>query len=376
MNFIKLYCSLLLITSFLIHGTCPIVLQGLQKTDATCNGASDGTVIVEATGGLDTLQYSIDGGSTYTTSPIFTGFAAGTYTLDVWVQDLVCSTTSAIFQITINQPPALVISSVSKVNNTCNGGNTGRITVTASGGTAPLQYSIDNGTTYTTSNIFNALAAGNYYVKVQDAHLCEHTYSVNPVAITEPTAISVAVTTTNVSCHGLSDGIINIIASGGTGALQYSINGGSLFVSSPLFTGLSGGSYTVQVKDANNCIVPYSGNPVIIVDPTLPTITSVSHTDATCFAGSNGTITITGATGGTPPYTYAINDAGYQSSPIFTGFIAGNSYHADIKDANGCETAYAGNPIIISQPTKIVFDVAESGACGPAPAQGTITILT
>ena len=50
------------------------------------------------------------------------------------------------------------------------------------------------------------------------------------------------------------------------------------------------------------------------------------------------------------------------------------AYYVDIKDVNLCETTYAGNPVVITQPTKIVFDVSQIGACGSSPAQGSIII--
>jgi hypothetical protein len=40
---------------------------------------------------------------------------------------------------------------------------------------------------------------------------------------------------------------------GGTGAFQYSINGGSSFQTSSSFSGLAAGTYAVVVKDANGC---------------------------------------------------------------------------------------------------------------------------
>ena len=56
------------------------------------------------------------------------------------------------------------------------------------------------------------------------------------------------------------------------------------------------------------CVVTYTGNPVAIINPSAPIITGVTSTNVTCFAGSDGTITVTGYSGGTPPYTFAIND--------------------------------------------------------------------
>ncbi|MFN8298205.1 MAG: SprB repeat-containing protein [Chitinophagales bacterium] len=54
----------------------------------------------------------------------------------------------------------------------CNGGNTGAITISATGGVPPFQYSIDNGATYQNSIPFNGLAAGSYDVVIRDNFGC------------------------------------------------------------------------------------------------------------------------------------------------------------------------------------------------------------
>ena len=60
--------------------------------------------------------------------------------------------------------------SVSAVVNEAICGENGSIIVTASGGQAPYQYSIDGGLTYQPSPIFNGLMTGNYSIFVQDSN--------------------------------------------------------------------------------------------------------------------------------------------------------------------------------------------------------------
>jgi len=60
----------------------------------------------------------------------------------------------------------LIISSLSFTHPTQS--NNGTITVQASGGVAPYQYSIDDGATWQASGEFTGLAAGDYIVKVKD----------------------------------------------------------------------------------------------------------------------------------------------------------------------------------------------------------------
>src|SRR5204862_4824802 len=111
------------------------------------------------------------------------------------------------------------------------------IVITANGGTAPLQYSINNGTTYQASNTFNNLTSNNYQVVVQDANGCTQTTA---AIVTSPTAVNiVSATPTAVSCSGSNNGSIVITANGGTAPLQYSINNGATYQASNTFNNLT-----------------------------------------------------------------------------------------------------------------------------------------
>ena len=89
----------------------------------------------------------------------------------------------------------------------CNGANDGTITITGSGGTGALQYSVD-GMNYQSSGVFTGLAAGTYYPTVMDAAGCIGT--VESVEITQPDAIKWVASEVPTSCNGSSDGQINV----------------------------------------------------------------------------------------------------------------------------------------------------------------------
>ena len=61
--------------------------------------------------------------------------------------------------VTINQINSTITATAAAPDIAC-GATTGTITVTASNGTAPYAFSIDGGTIYQTSNVFNNLTAG------------------------------------------------------------------------------------------------------------------------------------------------------------------------------------------------------------------------
>lgn len=132
-------------------------ITNLAKTDPTCT--PDGTISVTGAGGTPPLSYSINGGTTYQASNVFTGLSGGTYT--VIIRDgLGCI--SAIQTITL-APVNSLTQTVTKTDANCT--TSGSITINASGGgTPPYQYSINGGSTYQSSNVFTGLAAGTYTV--------------------------------------------------------------------------------------------------------------------------------------------------------------------------------------------------------------------
>ena len=100
----------------------------------------------------------------------------------------------------------------------CNGGNDGSVTLTATGGTTAYQYSKD-GATFQSSNVFSSLTAGIYTFTVKDANNCLKTTS---VTITQPDALTLSGTSTDVKCNGETNGSITLTANGGKVAYQYS----------------------------------------------------------------------------------------------------------------------------------------------------------
>ncbi len=295
----------------------------LTAVSTTC-GNSNG--VITATGTGDTgLLYSLDG-ITFQSNNIFNGLAAGSYT--VTVKDVNgCINAKAVLVGNINGPQLLTV----KVVNTTCANNNGSIIATATGGAAPLQYSI-NGTTFQASNIFSSLAAGPYTVIVKDANGCTKTITPSILNLAGPL---LSVTSANASCNK-SDGSITVTANGGTSPLQYSINGVT-FQLSNIFTKLAAGPYTVTVKDANGC----TGTIPVTINSAIGSSLTASAMPSTC-GSSNGSITAN-ATGGTPPLQYSIDGTNFQLSNIFTGLTAA-AYTVTVKDANGC----TGNSISLS----------------------------
>ena len=191
----------------------------------------------------------------------------------------------------------------------------------------PLEYSINNGITFQSSNTFNNLAADAYFVIVRDADGCEDT----EIAVIAPsTTISIDnFINTQPSC-GQENGSITLVVSGGTLPYEYSLDGIN-YQASNVFDNLAAGSYTFTVVDDNGCTTTGMTNLNPSSDIAIDNVTSIS---GTC-GQDNGIIDID-ASGGILNYQYSIdNGTTYQASSVF-GNLPSGTYDIVVQDATGC----------------------------------------
>lgn len=268
---------------------------------------------------------------------------------------------------TVDPTPSFAATITSNYNGaqlSCNTSNNGIITVTAppTNGTAPYLYSIDGGTSYFTSLTFNGLSAtGNpYTVQVRDARGCiaqsgPLNFVAPPVLAATP-AITSNFNGQHIRCHGDNNGEVTVTATGGTVVTTYSYSilelpGNTTGATSGIFTGLTAGSYTFVVRDANNCSVTTST--ITLIDPPSIIATAVLTSPVVCFGESNGVITVT-ATGGTltgPTYTYTISPGGATNTTgVFNGLAAG-TYVVNVTDNNTC--VRSSNSVTVTQPSAL-----------------------
>jgi Immunoglobulin domain/SprB repeat/Ig-like domain CHU_C associated/Secretion system C-terminal sorting domain len=313
-----------------------LVLDSL--TQIKCNGAATGRIYTTATGGTGSKMYSKNNGTTWQSSSDFTNLPSGTYNL--LVKDANNCISNAIAT-TLTEPSAISFSTA-KTNETCNDANNGTITVTASGGVNPYEYSRNNGSTYQNSSIFTGLSAGNYAVKVRDANGC--TTASQTVTLTQPLGFTFGTLTTMVTCNGDADAKITVRNyGGGNGSpYQFSKNNGANYQPDSVFTGLSAGNYFVKIRDVNGCESPVRN--LTVTQPALITFATI-ESPVTCNFTSNGVIGITTVSGGTPQYKYARNGGTFQTSNAFTNLPVG-VYPIQVKDSRGCLSAVANSTIV------------------------------
>ena len=167
---------------------------------------------------------------------------------------------------------------VAKVDPNC--APNGTITVTASGGTPPYQYTINGGTTWQSSGTFTGLGGGAYNVIVKDAANCTSSQIPVTLAVSNPMTQTIAKTDANCTVKGS----ITITASGGTAPFEYSINGGTTWQSSNSFTGLAAGNYVVVSRNTvTTCTVTTNVTITFTNDLTLSAISGTSICNGNSF---------------------------------------------------------------------------------------------
>lgn len=324
------------------------------NNNVSCFNGNNGSATVVPTGGTPTYFYSWNpiGG----TGQSATNLIAGNYIITVTDINGCQQYVSA----TITQPTQLMASISSTTNVSCNGGNNGSATVSASGGTAAYTYSWapSGGTNATAVN----LIAGTYTVTVTDSKGCITQTTAN---ITQPPPLTSSInSSTNVSCFGGNNGTATVTAAGGTGPYTY------LWNTSPAQTGitannLSAGNYFVTVTDSKGCIT--TSTAITISEPPLLTV-SVSPS---ALISCNSTITITsGASGGSGSYNYQwSNGATTPSITVGTG-----TYSIVVTDGNGC-TANNSVSVMASNSALTVNIATPANICFGSTTTITATAL-
>lgn len=319
-------------TSVTLIQPSPIVVTP-TVTNISCYGNTDGSITANTVGGTPNYTYMLNGAPQAGNS--YTGLATGQYIIKVTDQH----NCVLLDTINITQPNPLAISSVSVHNVSCYNGTDGSFTVSPTGGTTPYNYAV-NGGSFSTSNVLGGLATGTYTIHIKDANGCTKD---TVMTLTQPAIIVPSVAIKNSTCHTLANGTITVHATGGTPSYMYSVGSGT-YSPSNIFSSLPGGTYTVNVKDANGCVQSVSA---VIIDSII--VSGIfTITEPLCYGQNNGSISVTGS-GGASPYSYALMTNPFGSSNLFSNIAAG-TYIMHVKDANGCidDTAIA-----VAQPAPV-----------------------
>jgi hypothetical protein len=338
-----------------------VTVTPVSQINVACFGGSNGAATVSASGGSGLTYNWTPGNPTGDGTASVTGLTAGTWTCTV--TNNCGGTGTATF--TITQPSAPVSGSSVVTNVACFGGSNGAINLTPTGGTPGYTYNWGGGIT---TQDRTGLTAGAYTVVITDANGCTGTVT---ATVTQPTSpVSGTTVVTNVACFGGSNGAINLTPSGGTG--PYTFNWLPSGPTTEDRTGLTAGTFTVQITDVNGCTGTVNAT---VTQPTTPVSGTTVVTNVACFGGSNGAINLT-PSGGTGPYTFNWLPSG-PTTEDRTGLTAG-TFTVQITDVNGCTgtvTATVTQPTSPVSGTTVVTNVAcfggSNGAINLTPSGGT-----
>lgn len=333
------------------------------------NGQSNGSITASATGGTG-FTYSLNNG-TYQSSGVFSGLAAGTYTITAKN----ASGCSAIAQATLTgtDPCAGITVAVSTTKtDPTTGQSNGSITAAATGGTG-FTYSLNNGA-FQASGTFSGLATGNYTITAKNSNGCTGSTTVALGANNPCAGVTITVSSTQVNpTLNQSNGSITATASGASG-YTYSLNNGA-FQASGVFTGLAAGTYTITAKSSAGCLGTGQAT-LTATDPCAGITVAVTTTQVNPASGqSNGSITAS-ATGGSG-FSYSLNNGTFQTSSTFSGLAAG-SYTITAKNANGC----TGSAIVTLTATSacsgvnigMTFTITNTTPCVSPANNGSIAV--
>jgi gliding motility-associated-like protein len=295
----------------------------------TCNGGNDGFAAVTAAGGTGPHTYNWSpSGITAATANTLT---AGVYVVTVQDQNL-CTATATT---TILQPTPLA-TTLTTTNILCNGGSDGTANIAYLGGAGTTTFLWGSG--LQSGNPVNNLLAGPQTVTITSNGACT---TVLTFTLTEPAALTAAVSATNSNC-GLANGKVCAVVAGGTGSLSSLWSNG---ITTLCNNNVLAGSYTFSVTDANGCVAQASG---LINDIAGPVVSITSSTNVSCFGGNNGAATTT-ITGGAGAITVFWSPAG-QTTQNVSNFNSGIK-SITVTDAAGCVGTAS---VQITEPNQLV----------------------
>jgi len=273
----------------------PLTITPVPTKDITCkDGASAGIITLNGAGGTidvaagETYTYAVwekDGVPLYANvsdipsaalsinDPLF--LTNNTYSVPlgsegryrfVIIDSNDCYTISE--EVEIEVEPELQFNHII-TNVACNGEANGIINVSLVGNNLGylIEYSIDGGTTWDISGIFNTLTANpNYTITIRASKATyQCNYSIDNIPVTEPEELrTTASVTENYTCSQQGEITFATPPDGGTGPFLYGING--VFTNNPVKPNLTNATYTLAIRDANNCTF----NLPNIVIPDLP----------------------------------------------------------------------------------------------------------
>jgi len=346
------------------------VIQDIQVTQAQACDSPNGSISISASS-EQAIQYSIDGGQSWSNNPEFSNLAPGQYSVSIQHTNGSCQV-DAQQAITISAPAAPVIQEIQVTQvQACDDPN-GSISISASSEQA-IQYSIDGGQSWSHNPNFSNLAPGQYSVSIQHTNGSCQVDAQQAITISAPAAPVIQdIQVTQAQACDSPNGSISISASPEQ-AIQYSIDGGQSWSNNPNFSNLAPGQYSISIQHTNGSCQVDAQQAITISAPAAPVIQDIQVTQAQACDNPNGSISISASSEQAIQYSI---DGGqsWSNNPEFSNLAPGQ-YSISIQHTNGSCQVDAQQAITISAPAApVILDIQVTHASGCGLADGQIEI--
>ena len=305
-----------------INSVAPFQITTIIKP-ITCQ---PGSVQVSVTGGTAPYKYYFNGNTTAESSNSINVPVAGTYSIKV----VDSNNQSETISVAVPSQPAPVYT-IEKVNENCYYPNAWQIkfNVTNTNGNT-IRYSIDNGTSFSTTPIFKGLTAtpaGTTFKTIIE-------YTFGGVKCTKAEDVIIVQPQFGLSATAGVSELIGCMPSpdedkakiritnpqGGTPPYQYSFDNQATWATTTSCL-KTPGQYVFYIKDAAGCI---SALPSVTVENIgVPTVTIINNS-FNCDGTSNSTIEVKTATSTSFSYTYSLDGGPFQTTSSFNNISSGN----------------------------------------------------
>ena len=313
--------------------------------DISCYGGNDGSIVLNISGGVE--PYITDWG-TIDTFNLVTGY-----------YNYLVSDSNGCFvydSVEVTQENPILIEILTE-NIQCFGQPTGSIDINVLPGSGVPYYSYE----WIGPNLFsstfadiNNLFAGNYFLTIIDANLCQLDTIISltqPINIAQNTSIQTSdFNGFNIRCKGDNSGWVSVLVSGGYEPYSYSWS--NLSTSDSIYD-LIAGTYILEVTDSLGCVIIFDFpliEPSEVLSSTILPTTDYNGYNISCYGFNDGAI-LGLANGGVPDYTYYWNSilSIDSISDLFVG-----DYELTVYDKNNCVSS---SSIIIIEPDSLFLVV-------------------
>jgi gliding motility-associated-like protein len=322
----------------------PLLTGSTTWVDILCKFDATGSIDLTMNGGVlpYIYQWTNSTGTVVGTTEDLNNLIAGTYDLLLYDDNLCEFTTS----VTLIEPDDTLGYSFVSFPVVCYGESNGSIELDITGGTPSYDVMWSNAST---SQNISGLTAGWYEFLITDSHGCQETDSVE---VTQPDLLLANEVVTVVSCHGFSDGDIDISPSGGTAPYNYTWFNSDYTLSVQVqdLIDFPADTYQLELRDSLGCLTEI----FIELSEPDPIVITAETVDVTCAGGSDGSIDVT-VTGGNPAYTYNWSN-GATTEDLLNVPI--NTYTLVVTDTKDCTDSITV-VIIEPEPITIEFEVTE-----------------